>query len=65
MDESRFNDTLAMCFNRKMEMENRKTILFLNNARSHPDTLNLKIYKTNIPTSKYDFDLPTTRSRNY
>ncbi|XP_025409934.1 tigger transposable element-derived protein 6-like [Sipha flava] len=34
-----------MCFNRKMEMENRKIILFLDNASSHPDTLNLKNIK--------------------
>jgi hypothetical protein len=34
-----------MCFNRKMEIENRKIILFLDNAASHPDTLNLKIIK--------------------
>jgi hypothetical protein len=34
-----------MCFNRKMELENRKIILFLDNASSHPDTLNLKNIK--------------------
>ncbi|XP_025405571.1 tigger transposable element-derived protein 6-like, partial [Sipha flava] len=34
-----------MCFNRKMEMENRKIILFLDNASIHPDTLNLKNIK--------------------
>jgi hypothetical protein len=34
-----------MCFNRKMVMENRKIISFLNNASSHHDTLNLKNIK--------------------
>lgn len=53
-----------MCFNRKTQRENRKIILFLNNAISHPDAFTFRTYRTNIPTSKYDFNLPTTRSRN-
>lgn len=34
-----------MCFNRKMERENRQIILFLVNASSHLDTLNLENIK--------------------
>lgn len=41
MNQDLMTDWL-MCFNRKMEMEYKKIILFLDNASSHPDKLNLK-----------------------
>ncbi|KAF0722825.1 tigger transposable element-derived protein 6-like, partial [Aphis craccivora] len=41
MNQDLMTDWL-MCFNRKMEMEYKKIILFLDNATSHPDKLNLK-----------------------
>jgi hypothetical protein len=44
MNQDLMTDWL-ICFNRKMEMENRKIILFLYNATSHPNTLNLKNIK--------------------